>query len=168
MWTQQLSYTLTAIITPGDIYQSRNSPSCHKINFSFNNLGTHLDIRDRAMGMQQAIHTKILQTFQSKMHRMISSAPWYVSNQTLHSDFDIPYVTEVFRINARLAYGVVSGCRLKQCLSLHPNTTPPQPNHNVTSTRIVPEQNNPWNNSTNKSQVSEDGCINIRKMLSTK
>jgi len=34
------------------------------------------------------------------MLRMISSAPWYVSNQTLHSDFCIPYVTEVVRINA--------------------------------------------------------------------
>jgi len=27
--------------------------------------------------------------------------------------------------------------------SLHPDTTPPQPNHNVTPTLIVPEQNNP-------------------------
>ena len=34
------------------------------------------------------------------MIRRISSAPRYVSNQTLHSDFDIPYVTEVVRINA--------------------------------------------------------------------
>jgi len=34
------------------------------------------------------------------MLRIISSAPWYVSNHTLHSDFDIPYVTEVVRINA--------------------------------------------------------------------
>jgi hypothetical protein len=32
--------------------------------------------------------------------------------------------------------GVVSGSRLKQC-------TPPQPNHNVTPTHIVPEQYNP-------------------------
>jgi hypothetical protein len=31
---------------------------------------------------------------------MISSAPWQVSNQTLHSDFEIQYVTEVVRINA--------------------------------------------------------------------
>jgi len=31
---------------------------------------------------------------------MISSAPWYVSNQILHSDFEIQYVTEVVRINA--------------------------------------------------------------------
>ena len=30
---------------------------------------------------------------------MISSAPWYVSNQTLHDDFEIPYVMEVIRIN---------------------------------------------------------------------
>jgi len=34
------------------------------------------------------------------MLRISSSAPWYVFNQTLHSDFDIPYVTEVVRINA--------------------------------------------------------------------
>jgi len=33
------------------------------------------------------------------MLRMISSTPWYVSNQTLHNDFEIPYVTEVIRIN---------------------------------------------------------------------
>jgi len=33
------------------------------------------------------------------MPRMISSALWYVSNQTLHSDFEIPYVTEVIRNN---------------------------------------------------------------------
>jgi len=52
--------------------------------------------------------------------------------------------------------------------SLHPDTTPPQPNHHVTPTHIVPEQYNPWNNSTNKSQVPEDGCINIRNMLSIK
>jgi len=34
------------------------------------------------------------------MLRMISSAPWYVSNQILHSDFEIQYVTEVVRTNA--------------------------------------------------------------------
>ena len=34
------------------------------------------------------------------MLRIISSAPWYVSNQTLHSDFETQYVTEVVRINA--------------------------------------------------------------------
>jgi len=34
------------------------------------------------------------------MLRMISSAPWHVSKQTSHSDFEIPYVTEGARINA--------------------------------------------------------------------
>ena len=52
--------------------------------------------------------------------------------------------------------------------SLHPNTTPPQPNHNLTPTHIVPEQYNPWNNSTNKSQAPEDGCTNIWNMLRIK
>ena len=51
---------------------------------------------------------------------------------------------------------------------MHPDTTPPQPNHNVTPTPIVQEQYNPWNNSTNKSQAPEDGRINIRNMLSIK
>ena len=32
---------------------------------------------------------------------------------------------------------------LKQCFSLHTDTTPPQPNHNVTQTHIEPDQYNP-------------------------
>jgi len=64
---------------------------------------------------------------------------------------------------------VVSVCRLKHlCFSLHTDTTPLQPNHNITSTRIESEQLNPWSNSTNKLQVPEDGCINIRNMFSIK
>jgi len=59
-----------------------------------------MDIRDRAMGMQQAIQHQDPPNIQSKMLRMISSAPWYVSNQTLHNDFKIPYITEVIRNNA--------------------------------------------------------------------
>ena len=41
--------------------------------------------------------------------------------------------------------GVVSLCRLKQCFSLHKDTTPPRPNHTVTPTHIEPEQYNTWN-----------------------
>ena len=52
--------------------------------------------------------------------------------------------------------------------SLHTDTTPPQPNHNVTPTHIEPDQYNPCNNSAHKSQAPEDGCINIRNMLSIK
>jgi len=64
--------------------------------------------------------------------------------------------------------GVVSVSRLRHYLSLYTDTTPPQPNHNVTPTHIEPEQYNPWNNSTNKSQAPENGCINTRNMLSIK
>jgi len=62
----------------------------------------------------------------------------------------------------------VCWCYFVVWLWWHTDTTPPQPNHNVTPTHIEPEQYNPWNNSTNKSQAPEDGCINIRNMLSIK
>jgi len=39
------------------------------------------------------------------------------------------------------------------------DTTPPQPNNNVTPTYIELDQYNPLNNSTHKSQAPEDGCI---------
>jgi len=42
----------------------------------------------------------------------------------------------------------LSLCRLKQCFSLHKDTTPPQPNHTVIPTHIEPEQYNTWNIST--------------------
>ena len=37
----------------------------------------------------------ILQKAQSKIIHMITNAPWYVSNLTLHEDLKIPYVREV-------------------------------------------------------------------------
>ena len=57
---------------------------------------------------------------------------------------------------------------LLMCFNLHTDTTPPQPNHNVTPAHIGPDQYNPWNNSTHESQAPEDGCINIWNMLSIK
>ena len=56
---------------------------------------------------------------------------------------------------------VVPLCRLKLCFSLHKNTTPPQPNHNVTPTHIEPEQY-----THTQSQAPEDECTSIRNMLS--
>jgi hypothetical protein len=84
--------------------------------------------------------------------------------------FHVLYCSGTMRVGVTLWFGwggVVCGCRLThyQCFSLHKDTTPPQPNHNVTPTHIVPEQYNPWNNSKNKSQAPEDGCINIRNLL---
>ena len=52
--------------------------------------------------------------------------------------------------------------------SLYKDTTPPRLNHTVTPTYIEPEQYNLWNKSTNKSQAPEDGCTNIRNVLSSK
>jgi hypothetical protein len=52
-------------------------------------------------GCSKPSNTKILQTFQSKTLRKIANAPWYVSNHTLHNDFNIPYITEVIRASAR-------------------------------------------------------------------
>jgi len=50
------------------------------------------------------------------------------------------YCSGTMRVGVRLRFGwggVVYG------FSLHPDTTPPQPNHNVTPTHIEPEQYNP-------------------------
>lgn len=48
-------------------------------------------------GCSKPSNTKILQTFQSKTLRMITNAPWYVTNQTLHNDLAIPYVNDAIK-----------------------------------------------------------------------
>jgi len=42
-----------------------------------------------------------MQRSESKILRAIANAPWYVTNHTLHTDFNIPYVNDVIheRIN---------------------------------------------------------------------
>jgi hypothetical protein len=42
------------------------------------------------------------------MLRTISNDPWYVTNQTLQNDFDIPFVTEVVRIKANTKIAAMS------------------------------------------------------------
>jgi hypothetical protein len=39
----------------------------------------------------------VIQRYQSQLPRTITKAAWYVSNQTLHSDLQIPHVRTVFR-----------------------------------------------------------------------
>jgi len=39
----------------------------------------------------------VIQRYQSKLLRSMTSAPWYVSNQTLHFELRIQYVYMVFR-----------------------------------------------------------------------
>jgi hypothetical protein len=45
-------------------------------------------------GCSKPSNTKILQTYQSKTLRMITGAPWFVSNLTLHNNLKIPFVQE--------------------------------------------------------------------------
>jgi hypothetical protein len=42
-------------------------------------------------------NTAITQRSQSKILRTIANAPWFVTNHTLHTDLNIPYVSEVIK-----------------------------------------------------------------------
>ena len=46
-------------------------------------------------GSAKTSNLKSLQIFQSKFLRIASNAPYYVKNETLHSDFKIPYIKDV-------------------------------------------------------------------------
>jgi hypothetical protein len=39
----------------------------------------------------------IMQRSQSKILRMITNTPWYVTNQTLHEELNVPCITEVIQ-----------------------------------------------------------------------
>ncbi|PNF17694.1 hypothetical protein B7P43_G07379 [Cryptotermes secundus] len=51
-------------------------------------------------GCAKPTNIKILQNYQSKTLRIMTNAPWYVSNQTLHEDLKIPYIKEVIHSQA--------------------------------------------------------------------
>ena len=46
-------------------------------------------------GCANKTNVAIIQRYQSKLLRIITNAPWYVTNQTLHSDLRIQCVTSV-------------------------------------------------------------------------
>jgi len=47
---------------------------------------------------------EIIQRFQNKYLRIIDNAPWYVTNDTLHHDLNVPYVRdEIKRLSQRYA-----------------------------------------------------------------
>ena len=56
-------------------------------------------------GCASKSNTAIMQRAQSKILRTITNAPWYVTNHTLHTDLNIPYVSEIIneRINKHLS-----------------------------------------------------------------
>jgi hypothetical protein len=45
-------------------------------------------------GCTKPSNTKIIKRFQSKVLHLITNAPWYVSNLSLHNDLQIPFVIE--------------------------------------------------------------------------
>lgn len=64
-------------------------------------------------GCASKSHVALIQRSQSKILRMITDAPWFVSNQTLHDDLKVPFVTEVIKTNS---------LKHNQQLTVHPNT----------------------------------------------
>uniref|UniRef100_A0A0A9WT61 Putative RNA-directed DNA polymerase from transposon X-element n=1 Tax=Lygus hesperus TaxID=30085 RepID=A0A0A9WT61_LYGHE len=58
-------------------------------------------------------HIKKIQASQNRVLRMITGAPWYVRNSTLHNDLGIPTVQEVIRSTYR---------RLDHRMTDHENT----------------------------------------------
>jgi hypothetical protein len=63
-------------------------------------------------GCSRLSNIRILQAYQSKVLRIITGAPWYVANSTLHHDLQIPYITEVTKLYAR---------KHRKLISTHPN-----------------------------------------------
>jgi hypothetical protein len=55
----------------------------------------HSYCRIELWGCAKPSNINILQTCQSKTIRLITNAPWYVSNQTLHDDVKIPFIRDV-------------------------------------------------------------------------
>jgi hypothetical protein len=49
------------------------------------------------MGLRQQVEHYYNAASQSKILRMITNAPWYDTNQTLHEDLNVPYITEVIQ-----------------------------------------------------------------------
>jgi len=107
------------------------------------------------MSLVLLFHYLLLNMFRMLIHP--SSGAWDLFDELLHG----LYCSGSMCVGVTVWFGWGG-----VCFSLHPDTTPPKPNHNVT--HIEPEQYNPCNNSINKSQAPEDGCINIRNMFSIK
>jgi len=59
-----------------------------------------MELRNRIVGANKS-NIVIMQRSQSKIVRATSNAPWYVTNHTVPTDFDTPYLNDVYqeRIN---------------------------------------------------------------------
>jgi hypothetical protein len=75
-----------------------------------------LTYRIELWGCATKSNIALIQLYQSKLLRTTTNAPWYVSNQTLHSDLHIPH-----------------GIPGTDSYSLHDPGLAPQPSHGTTS-----------------------------------
>jgi hypothetical protein len=48
-------------------------------------------------GCASKLHIAKMQQSQSKILRMITNAPWHVTNQTLHDDLKVPFIKDVIQ-----------------------------------------------------------------------
>jgi hypothetical protein len=83
-------------------------------------------------GCASKSNISIIQRSQSKILRIITNAPWYVTNQTLHTDLYIPYINDVIREKSTIHHN-------KQ--ARHPNDilqTLVEPQHNRRLRRYWP------------------------------
>jgi hypothetical protein len=87
------------------------------------------------MSLALLFHYLMLNMFQMLIHP--SSGAWDLFVELFHG----LYCSGTMCVGVTVWFGwggVVSGC-----FSLHPDTTPPEPNHTITPTHIEPEQYNP-------------------------
>jgi hypothetical protein len=55
-------------------------------------------------GCASKSNISIIQRRQSKILRIITNKPWYVNNQTLHTDLNIPYINDVIKEKSTTHY----------------------------------------------------------------
>ena len=75
-------------------------------------------------GSAKPSNMKKLQTFQSKFLRLITGAPFYVSNATLHSDLNLPYVEEYAKLLFNSLYNKLQNHTNPKISSLHKRVFP--------------------------------------------
>jgi hypothetical protein len=60
-------------------------------------------------GCAKPLNTKIIQRLQSNVLRIITNAPLYVPNFTLHNDLQIPFITEEIKRYSTIYYNRLIG-----------------------------------------------------------
>jgi len=78
-------------------------------------------------GSAKASNIKKIQSVQSQILRAIVNAPWYISNDTLHNDLNIPYVADLARTKYQSFHSKLSSHPNPLVQSLSSMTLPQNP-----------------------------------------